>query len=375
MTTRFNKTAMDPSSEPPIERAMGRVGLANLGNTCFLNTIIQSLRYCTDLTTYLTSNAYKQHIKADRPSAALFEEIVDVTKGMWRNDVRSNASMSPRGFMAQAVKVSRSMPQYEDLLRGGHEDAGEFLIFMVEVMHMAISRRVDMNIVGQPRSRGDEIHIKALEAWANFYKTEYSPIVDNFFGQTCLTMTCMKCGHTNSRFEPWSQIKIPVPSDDNATIDITECLNETFAKEKLDDYRCDGCKEKGNTVIVPTISRLPPYLIVILKRFDNTSKKKRCKVNIDLNTTSLGKWIAFPGVVRGVSPVYSTFAVVEHHGVSRGGHYISHAKHNDSWICYDDTSNSMETPERIINNDTYILLMTNKPYNTPVPVTKEIKPE
>jgi len=354
------------------ERALGRVGLANLGNTCFLNTIIQSLRYCTDLTTYFTSNAYKQHIKADRPSAALLEEIVDVTKGMWRDDVRPNASMSPRGFMSHAVKVSRTMPQYEDLLRGGHEDAGEFLIFMIEVMHMAISRKVEMNIVGAPKSRGDEIHIKALEAWANFYKGEFSPIVDNFFGQTCLTSTCTKCGHTNKRFEPWSQIKVPVPADDNHQIDITECINETFSKEKLQDYRCDGCKEMGNTEIVPTISRLPPYLIIILKRFDNLSKKKRSKVNVDLNSTNLSKWITFPGVVRGISPVYSTFAVVEHHGISRAGHYISHAKHNGAWICYDDTSNTIETPENIINKDTYILLMTNKPYVTPSPVTKEV---
>ena len=364
-----------PTAQPIEQLALGRVGLANLGNTCFLNTIIQSLRYCTDLTIYFTSNKYKQHVRAERPSAALLEEMVDVTKGMWRDDIKPNASMSARGFMAQAVRVSRTMPQYEDLLSGGHEDAGEFLIFMVEALHAAISRKVEMTIVGSPRSRSDEIHIKALEAWAQFYKSEYSPIVDLFFGQTCLSITCNKCGHMSRRFEPWSQIKVPVPSDEHAMVDLAECINESFSKELFEDYRCDGCKEKGTCTGVPTISRLPPYLIVILKRFDNSARKKRSKVNIDLNNTNVSKWISFPSVLKGISPIYTTFSVVEHHGVSRGGHYISYAKHNGAWIRYDDISNSITTPDNIINNDTYILIMTNKQYASPTPVTKEIKPE
>jgi ubiquitin C-terminal hydrolase len=168
---------------------------------------------------------------------------------------------------------------------------------------------------------------------------------------------------------------VPVPSDENATVDLAECINESFSKELFEDYRCDGCKEKGTCSGVPTISRLPPYLILIMKRFDNSARKKRSKVNIDLNNTNLSKWISFPSVLKGISPIYTTFAVVEHHGVSRGGHYISYAKHNGTWIRYDDTSNSITTPDNIINNDTYILIMTNKQYASPTPVTKEIKPE
>ena len=42
------------------EKANGRVGLANLGNTCYINSIIQPLRYCKKLEQYFKSETFKK---------------------------------------------------------------------------------------------------------------------------------------------------------------------------------------------------------------------------------------------------------------------------------------------------------------------------
>ena len=57
--------------------------------------------------------------------------------------------------------------------------------------------------------------------------------------------------------------------------------------------------------------------------------------------------------------------VVEHHGGSRGGHYINYCRHGDKWLCYDDTNIGVVDSDRVINEDSYIIFMTNKPHSLP----------
>jgi len=347
------------------EKANGRVGLANLGQTCYINAVVQCLRYSPELMKYFLSGDYKQHLKMDRRQAPVVVETQDVMKGMWTADVRFRASMSPRGFLG-AINRALEKDRGREILSGNQADSAEFLQFLLESIHYAVARPVKMDIVGVPRSVFDELHIKALESWRVFHQKEYSCIVDNFYGQTLTTVTCKRCDNKTPTYEPWLMLKPPVENGKRQTL--SECMTTLFEPETLSDYRCSKCgvDSTGPAIKEHTLSRLPTNLIIQLKRFDYNGKKAKNHVDINLEATNMTQWLSFPAVARNNNPIYTTYAAVEHHGNPRGGHYIAYARHDNKWLCYDDTNINYVDSERVINDDTYILFMTNKPYFTPV---------
>jgi hypothetical protein len=194
-------------------------------------------------------------------------------------------------------------------------------------------------------------------------------IVENFFGQTMMTTTCDACKFKGVRFEPWMMLKCPIPTSGPATIH--DCIGLLLKSETVEDYNCDECKTRSTATRESYISRLPLHLIISFKRFENSTQKLRTRVTVDLENTDMRQWIAFPGVLRNASPSYRAYGIVEHHGVSRGGHYIAYTKHNEGWLTYDDTSITPADPATIINTDTYVLLLTRKEYETPPLFTKD----
>ena len=361
------------------EKAHGKVGLVNLGNTCFLYSVIQSLRYCTDFAKYFTTGVYEGHIKNDRNTASIVEETADVFRGMWNGDVRARASMAPRGFVASAARISAQMPTYEDLFKGGQSDAAEAVQFVLDAIHEGVARKVKMEVVGNPKTQNDAHQIKALTSWADFYAKGYSPVVEQFFGQQMTATICRSCKNKNTRFEPWMMIKAPIDKSKNPQ-SLADCIDRAFDKELLDDYQCDNCKTRGQADLEHTISKLPPVIILSLKRFDNSNNKLRNKIDIDLNSVDFSKWISLPSVSKHIRTNYSVFAVIEQFGGTRGGHYISYAKHCDAaskhcdataaaetWVRYDDTSINEVPATSVINQDTYVLFMTRLDYVSPKP--------
>ena len=69
----------------------GLSGIANLGNTCFINSCVQILSHTYELNHFLDQETYKQKLNKN-PNAELLVEWDDLRKILWGQ----NCTISPR---------------------------------------------------------------------------------------------------------------------------------------------------------------------------------------------------------------------------------------------------------------------------------------
>uniref|UniRef100_A0A6B2LH68 ubiquitinyl hydrolase 1 n=1 Tax=Arcella intermedia TaxID=1963864 RepID=A0A6B2LH68_9EUKA len=140
--------------------------------------------------------------------------------------------------------------------------------------------------------------------------------------------------HDKTVYETSIKEKEPLSLDD--------CINEFLAPEVLDGddlWFCSCCKEHQQSSKKMDLWKLPPVLIIHLKRFEQVGNKL-CKIDklvqFPIDTLDLSQYIP-----QGAGPqetTYELFACLNHYGQMRSGHYTAFAKNkNDKkWYCFDD---------------------------------------
>jgi len=342
-----------------------RIGLANLGNTCFMNVIIQLLRLCPAITDIFLRDALP--LREDSKKKELLTGFQTLIRDFWRKAPGATDSLvlMPRGFYQALNNVIRTCD--DDWYRPGQQaDAAEAFQYILEGLHDAVYRTITMNIRGEASTKEEESQMKAIKSWVSFYSKEYSPIINQFYGQTQIQIVCKQCGNVSERYEPWLVLKVPIPGGSvpgSVVPNLDGCIRDAFKTEELDDYSCDTCKTKTKAVIHNRISRFPPVLCLSLKRFTNTGMKVRCKIDWELDNTDFGSVGAFERDPFGGAPLhtnYKTVAVVEHWGSLNGGHYRMYNRQGKHWYNYDDNSVTLTSPADVVNADSYMMLMVPK---------------
>jgi ubiquitin C-terminal hydrolase len=302
-----------------------RHGLANVGNTCYLNSAIQALSRCGPFKEYLGSDSWKTHLHSDRKGHAMTEHTAELVASIHQ---AGDKIIVPSKFVRAFVEFAREIN--DDIRFGAQADAAEAVQILLDGIHTQLSREVNMKITGEARNPEQAGLIKSLESWSTFFRKEYSPLIDHFYGQTQTTVVCAACKAASVRYEPWGVLKLPIPGADKQGApapSLDECLAAAVASETLDDFACSACSTKGPANISHTISRFPKQLIVSLKRFTNAGSKVRARIPYDPNLIDLTPFRAWPTIQR--STKYKVMSTVEHMGSSRGGHYCMRAREAD----------------------------------------------
>jgi len=351
----------------------GITGVANLGNTCFINACIQCLSHTYELNDFLSKGdgEYKKHLN-NKPESVLLVEWDDLRKLMWSQ----NCVISPGRFINTIQRVAKITNR--DLFTGwSQNDLPEFLLFLFDSFHSALTREVIMDIKGNIKTKKDEMGKACYEMMKTQYTKDYSEFLNIFFGihVSVLTPASQNSSQYNSedvnylslRPEPYMLIHIPIPSKEEVNIRNTDknvtlfdCFNKQCECELLEGDNAwfnekENKKQNVNKRLL--FWSLPNIMIIDIKRFitsmNGRTKKNQQFIDIPINNVDFSKYVE--GYAK-ETYIYDLYAICNHHGQIDGGHYSATIRtSNGKWYNFNDT----QVTEILVNDN---IISGNTPY-------------
>ena len=352
----------------------GLSGLANMGNTCFVNSCMQVLSH-----TYILNEVLdKKIIPNDNVERRFLNEWNKLRTLMWSK----NCVIGPGAWVRAVQLIAREKDR--DIFTGfSQNDANEYLLFVLDMFHEALKREVKMSVTGVSENSKDEMAKKCYTMIKNMYSQEYSEIIQCFLGIHVSHIISIdgekeenEGGEDESAIlsmtpEPFMVLELPIKklgeenkdaaTNSNIDIDIYDCLDSFIADEILDDDNKWFNEKTGKKESVKKNIRFwnfPNVLIISLKRFNNNGRKIQKLVNFPIENLDLRKYVT--GYNKN-EYMYSLYGIVNHMGGTSGGHYYSYVKNaNGKWYNFNDTNVAELKIFDLISPKAYLLFYIKK---------------
>jgi ubiquitin C-terminal hydrolase len=322
--------------------------MANLGNTCFLNSCIQLLNNIDEI-----PDKWANTSDRSTPDNLVFAEWVELRAAMKNG---RGAVISPNKFVYTIHHVAK-LKNLELGTGFAQHDLPEFLLFMIECMHNAKKRSVRMSISGKSENATDHLALKCYTMLKeNYARGDYSEFSDLFYGIYVSRLMTPDGKKVHSlKPEPYATLDLPIPSSKKHP-SLHDCFDEFVKDEILPDWFNEdkGSREPVRKDIV--FWNFPRILIITLKRFSADGRLKNgalvdfpVDATLDLSKYAVG--------YKSQNSKYKLIGVANHMGGVGGGHYTSYGlTDRGKWYLYNDTAvKEVDDLQRIVSQSAYCL--------------------
>ncbi|KAK8659990.1 hypothetical protein V6N13_050927 [Hibiscus sabdariffa] len=308
-------------------------GLENLGNTCFLNSVLQCLTYTEPLVAYLQSGKHQNSCRI-----AGFCALCAIQKHVNRALQSTGRILAPNDLVSNLRCISRNFRNSRQ------EDAHEYMVNLLESMHKCC-------LPSGVSSESPSAYEKSL-------------VHKIFGGRLRSQVKCLHCSYGSNTFDPFLDLSLEIVKADS----LLKALKNFTTAELLDggerQYQCQRCKQKVKAIKQLTVYNAPHVLTIHLKRFRAYDFGQKIDRKVEFGST-----LDMKPFVSGSDEgdlKYTLYGVLVHCGWStHSGHYYCFVRTSSGmWYSLDDNRVVQVSERTVMEQKAYMLFYVRDRRNT-----------
>ena len=240
------KIKKETIDKPNGKQKSNKVGLLNIGNTCYLNSVLQIFLNIEQLKNIFIKQTPEENKiflsfilnNYEKNSGKLMKEFINILKEKW---IEGKKSITPKKFKEICGELN-------PIFKGEYQqDAHEFYSFLVDKLHEDSNIKTFNNQIKNSDKIDTNEEELGNECWANTVRNNASYIYGLFMGQMKSTLICAECNTKKIQYEPFSSIGLPIPESNYITIEIILFRLPHFLRKFKKDLNQDS-KNKNNKI-------------------------------------------------------------------------------------------------------------------------------
>ena len=256
--SRVNKQRIRTLSSVTCTKAKIPTGLSNLGNSCYLNSVMQCLNCVAPLVKYFTESVNPRSMQFLGVSAG----GLAVALGSAFVQMRAEGG-GPVALYAFRKSVGNLYPPFSGCKQ---KDYREFLMFLLSWLHKDLEGRVNRDA-------------NALNHMPKAILNNRTSIISSLFqGEHMQSIVCCNCHHNSISMEVFTILSLSISTNMECTL---MSLFHNHYHDGIIDYRCPKCNITGNSTRKTEIQKLPQVLVLHLNRFEYATQANKRQTYVD----------------------------------------------------------------------------------------------